>query len=276
MDSVEKSLDNPARSNAQDSDLLLSRTKDDEEVLASFFTSVPRPLTPMSLNQEGVIPPEESIYERQKYWIRLADTSERREKAALLVDRMYSREGYHHENILRATPHTITLITYGQDGNVIGTITIGIDSPENGLLADEGYQEEIGKFRAEGKKLCEFNGLAIDSSIRSKIFVARLFHIAMLYPWGLFGHKELVIEVTPVHARFYQRMLGFKQLGKERVCPRVNATGVLLHLSLDWASERIEAVGGLGDKAENDKTLYPYFFGKVDAAGILGRLKRMV
>ena len=276
MDSAGKPLVNFARSNPQDSDLLLPRTKDDEEILASFFTLVPRPLTPMSLKQEGVIPREENIYERQKFWIRLADTSERREKAALLVDRMYAREGYHHENILRVTPHTITLITYGQDGNVIGTITIGLDSPENGLLADEGYREEIDRLRAKGKRICEFNGLAIDSSIRSKIFVARLFHIAMLYPWGIFDHKELVIEVTPAHARFYQKMLGFKQMGKERVCPRVNTTGVLLHLSLDFASERIDAVGGLGDKAKDDKTLYPHFFGKVDAAGILGRLKRMV
>jgi len=168
------------------------------------------------------------------------------------------------------------LDSYARGGDVIGTITIGIDSKEEGLLADEGYREELDKMRAQGKKISEFNGLAIDSSVRSKLVVARLFHIAMLYPWGIFGHSDLVIEVTPAHARFYRRMLGFEQIGLDRVCPRVNATGVLLHLSLDWASERIDAVGGLGDKAEDDKTLYPYFFGKADTAGILGRLKRMV
>ncbi|MHB1287495.1 MAG: N-acyl amino acid synthase FeeM domain-containing protein [Leptospirales bacterium] len=254
---------------------MLPRTQDDKEILATFLTTAPH-LVPMSLNQDGVAPPEKKVFERQKFWIRLADTAERREKAALLVDQMYARKGYDHENIIHNTPHTITLISYARDGDVIGTITIGIDSKEEGLLADEGYREELDKLRAQGKKISEFNGLAIDSSVQSKLVVARLFHIAMLYPWGIFGHSDLVIEVTPVHARFYRRMLGFEQIGLERICPRVNTKGVLLHLSLDWASERIDAVGGLGDKAVDDKTLYPYFFGKADAVGILGRLKGMV
>ena len=257
-----------------DSDLLNPKTKE-EDLLAEFSTPIPQRLHPMDLDQKEFFSDDKKTYDRQQYFIRLANTPERREKAALLIDRMYAREGYQHEHILHKTPHTITLNIYRRDGNVAGTITIGIDSPENGLLAEGEYHNEINNLRSKGRKICEFNGLAIDPEIRSKIFVARLFHIAMIYPWGLFKHKDLVIEVNPSHSRFYMKMLGFQQIGEERVCQRVNAKSVLLYLSLDWAAERIDKVGGLGELALDDKTLYPYFFGKVDAAGILGRLQRM-
>jgi hypothetical protein len=246
---------------------------EDEAILASFMTSVPRPLTPLSLNQECVAPPEEAVYDRQQFWIRLANTSERREKAALLVDRMYARRGYTHESIIRNTPHTITLVVSNREGAVIGTVTIGMDSPEEGLLAEENYAEEVQALRRQGKKLCEFNGLAVDSGVKSKLVIARLFHMAMLYPWGLFGYTDGVVEVTPVHARFYEKMLGFEQIGKERVCPRVNAVGVLLRVNFSMVDERIARVGGLMEKAVGDSSLYPYGFTKVDADGILGRLR---
>lgn len=258
-----------------DSHLMKSKCPEDEEIIATFLTSVRR-LTPMSLNPPTSAPPEESTYDRRQFWIRLANTPERREQAALLVDRMYSRQGYKHEDIIRNTPHTITLIAYGRDGYVIGTVTIGMDSPEEGLQADDGYQKEIDKLRVLGKKICEFNGLAVDASVRSKLVVARLFHIAMLYPWGLFGYTDCVIEVTPVHASFYERMLGFKQLGEERICPRVNTLGVLLHIEFNTVNERLTKVGGLMEKATGDSSLFPYGFSKTDADGILGRLRRMV
>lgn len=258
-----------------DSELMKPRTKEDEEIIASFFTSVPKlmPLVPMSLNQD-IPQSEEKILDRQQFWIRLADTRERREQAALLVDRMYAWRGYAHDRIIRDTPHSITLISYGRDGRVIGTISIGMDSPGEGLLAEKNYPEEIAALRAQGKKIAEFNALAVDSTIRSKLVVARLFHIAMLYPWGLYGYTDCVIEVTPAHARFYERMLEFDRLGAERVCPRVNAVGVLLHKEFATVVEKIDRIGGLMEKAD-DKSLYAYGFSPEDAKGILGRLKRM-
>ena len=250
-------------------------TKEDEEVIATFLTGVPQtsPLVPLSLNQE--IPrPEEEIRDRQQFWIRVADTKERREQAGLLVDRMYAWRGYTHENIIRNTPHTITLVSYGRDGRVIGTITIGMGAPEEPLLAEENYPEEIAALRAGGKKVAEFNGLAVDAEIRSKLVVARLFHIAMLYPYGLYDYTDCVIEVSPAHARFYERMLEFDRLGTERVCPRVNTTGVLMHKNFAEAAEKIARVGGLLDKS-GDHSLYSYGFSPQDAEGILGRLRRM-
>lgn len=268
--------DNPINSPKFDSDLIKSQCPEDEEVIASFFVNIPSPMTSLTIGSSPHVPPENEIYDRKKFWIRLANTPERLEQAAFLVDRMYANRGYLHENIIQKNPHSITLNTYGQDGKVIGTVSIGMDSPEEGLVADEGYREELDHLRKLGRKICEFKGLAIDSEIRSRLVVARLFHIAMLYPWGLFGYTDTVIEVTPIHAKFYERMLGFKKIGKERICPRVNVTGVLMHLEFSFAYKKISEVGGLMDKGKPDKTLYPYFFSKTDSDGILGRLKRMV
>ena len=259
-------------------DLMKPHSPEDEEVIATFLTGVPRTptLVPMSLHEgaEGGKSPEEKVTDRQQFWIRVADTKERREQAGLLVDRMYAWRGYTHENILRDTPHTITLVSYGRDGRVIGTVSIGMDAPGYPLLAEEGYPEEIAALRAQGKRVAEFNGLAVDSEIRSKLVVARLFHIAMLYPYGLYGYTDCVIEVSPAHARFYERMLEFDRLGKERVCPRVNTTGVLMHKNFAEAAEKIARVGGLLDKS-GDHSLYSYGFSPQDADGILGRLRRM-
>lgn len=268
--------DNPKDIPRLDSDLLNPSPHEDGEIIASFFTTVPKLLTSMTIDPPSVVPQEEDVYDRKQFWIRLANTPERREQAGLLVDRMYARQGYKHEDIIQNTPHTITIVAYGREGQVIGTVTIRMDSPEEGLLADEGYREELDKLRTNEKKICEFNGLAVDSSVRSKLVIARLFHIAMLYPWGLFGFTDCVIEVTPVHARFYERMLGFKRLGGERICPRVNTVGVLLHADFFYVNKRLEEVGGLMENAIGDPTLFPYGFSKDDAKGILGRLQRMI
>ncbi len=259
-----------------DSDLLKPQGPEDEEIIASYFDSIPGLMTSMTIFPSPTPSYEKEFKDRKKFWIRLANTPERLEKAAILVDRMYSKQGYTHDNILQENPHTITLITYRRDGKVIGTVSIRMDSQEEGLFADEGYRLELDRLRKMGKKLCEFNGLAIDSEIRSRLVVARLFHIGMLYPWGLFGYTDTVIEVTPVHAKFYERMLGFKKIGQERVCPRVNVSGVLMHLDFSHADRKISEVGGLLEKGKGDKSLYPYFFSKNDADGILGRLRRMV
>ena len=241
-----------------------------DKILASFWT----PVIPEEQKNPRV--DSTNLDRRREVRVCAGDTPERLGQAGNFVRHMYARKNYRTENIIRETPHALTLIGYSDHRSVIGTITIGLDSSEEGLLADGNYPKEVNKMRGQGKRLCEFNALAIDSSIRSKIFVARLFHIAMLYPWGIVGYKDLVIEVTPAHSRFYKRMLGFKQIGEERVCPRVNTPGILMHLSLEWAIERIKAVGGLGANAKGDKTLYPYFFGKTDSTQILDRMRGLM
>jgi len=46
-----------------------------------------------------------------------------------------------------------------------------------------------------------------------------------------------------------------------------------LYIDLSVAFKLAEEFGGLMDKAKDNRSLYPYFFSKEDAKGILGRLK---
>ncbi|MHB8323009.1 MAG: N-acyl amino acid synthase FeeM domain-containing protein [Candidatus Dormibacteria bacterium] len=254
-----------------DSLLLPDDAAQDAGLIASFLTAMPQSL---AAKVPAASPGAEGSCECRRFWIRFANTDERREKAALLIARMYASQGYKHEDIVPETCHAITLISHGPEGNVIATITISMDSPEGGLLADQGHRGELDRLRAQGKKLCEFNGFAVDPTVRSRLALARLFHIAMLYPWGLLGRTDCVIEVHPRHAGFYERMLLFKRIGEARVCSRVGAVGVLLHADFGDMMERLDQVGGLMEKAAGDRSLYPYGFSKADAEGILGRLKR--
>ncbi|EQD61996.1 long-chain N-acyltyrosine synthase, partial [mine drainage metagenome] len=207
-----------------DSLLLPVETAEDSGLIASFLTAVPPPL---AVEVPAASPGAEGSYDCRRFWIRFANTDERREKAALLIARMYASQGYKHEDVIPATCHTVTLISHGPDGNVIATITISMDSPEEGLLADQGHRGELDRLRAQGKRLCEFNAFAVDPSVRSRLSLARLFHIAMLYPWGLLGCTDCVIEVNPRHTGFYERMLLFKRIGEARICSRVGAVGIL-------------------------------------------------
>ena len=259
-------------------DLIHPPDSSEDESIATFFASVPRtePLVPLSLNAEGVPLAPEAVHrvDRQQFWVRVADTRQRREQAGLLVDRMYAWRGYTHDNIIRETPHTITLVSYGRDGEVIGTVTINMDVPGETLLAEETYPEKIQELRSRGRRVAEFNGLAIDPGVKSKLVIARLFHIAMMYPYGLFGYTDCVIEVSSSHARFYERMLEFDRLGEGKICPRVNNESILMHKDFAEAVARIEQVGGQMEKSK-DHSLYAYGFSPKDAEGILGRLKRM-
>lgn len=244
----------------------------EDGMIVSFSSPIPSSLTPVSLNRSEEDSQIEASVERQKYYIRLANTPERRESANVLIDRMYAWRGYKQGN-LKEDPHRITLVSYDMNHELVGTITIGM---EDRLLADENYHQELDILRSNGRKVCEYNGLAIASTVKNKRVIASLFHIAILYPWGIFGFTDGVIEVTPRHAKFYQTMMGFTLIGEERICPRVNVPGVLLRLDFSFSDLMITKVGGLMDKGKSERSFYPYFFTKTDADGILGRLKRMM
>ena len=90
----------------------------------------------------------------------------------------------------------------------------------------------------------------------------------------MLGFDSLLIEVNPRHVRYYERMLGFRVIGSQRMNRRVNAPAVLLCLDFSHAQAQIEKLGGQPELALHDRSLYPYFFSVEDEAGIVGRLKR--
>jgi hypothetical protein len=70
-------------------------------------------------------------------------------------------------------------------------------------------------------------------------------------------------------------MLGFKELGPERLNQRVHAPAVLMHLDLGWCAEQIAKYAGLREEASQGRSLYPYGFTTIEEEGILQRLRQL-
>jgi len=231
----------------------------------------PYRLKDLCLDQSQDQAGEESQIRREEFKVRLATTEDRRKSASLLIQKMYSWRGYE-ANALNHDPNKITLVAY-QDDKVVGTLTLGMDSPQ-GMVVDELYKREADLLRAAGRKLCDITRLAVDQDIKSKSVLAALFHLSFIYGHNIHKATDFLIEVNPRHALFYQRMLGFEPYGEERICPRVNAPAVLLRLDLAHADEQIVLYGGKGSAVPGVKSIYPYFFSREDELGITGRLLR--
>lgn len=233
----------------------------------------PYDLTDLALpseDRDASLQPE--VIEQQKFKIRLAHSQERVNSASLLIQQMYTRRGYDAPGIQKI-PNRITLMV-SQNEAVIGTLSLGIDA-DQGLEADKNYKNEVDQLRAEGRKIFELTKFAVDHKRGSKQVLASLFHVAYIYGRFLHNRTDAIIEVTPKHAFFYKRLLGFEQFGEERLNSRVNTMGVLLRLDLDYMDQQIVLWGGkTGAAAKRERSLYPYFFSKKDEAGITQRLLR--
>ena len=214
---------------------------------------------------------EETQGAKQEFKVRLATNEDRRKSASLLIEKMYSWRGYG-TDALGHDPNKITLVAY-QDDRVVGTLTLGLDSPR-GMVVDELYKREADSLRAEGRNPCDITRLAVDQDIKSKSVLAALFHLSFIYGHNFHQATDFLIEVNPRHVLFYERMLGFKPFGEEKTCPRVNAPAVLLRLDLAHADEQIMKYGGMGAAVPGVKSIYPYFFSREDELGITQRLQK--
>jgi hypothetical protein len=184
---------------------------------------------------------------------------------------MYATRGYRGVAPIKdETPHRRTFLA-SEHNVAIGTLTIGTDSAD-GLVVEDLFPDEVGKFRAAGLRICEFTKLAMDRSARSPRLLASLFHVAYIYAHRIKDLTHLVIEVNPRHVRYYETMLGFKIIGAARLNARVNAPAVLLSLDLGYAEEQIRIFGGKPQMAEIERSAYPYFFSVKDEAGIVSRI----
>ena len=204
-------------------------------------------------------PTHPPTFEFDGYRIGIAHTQAQLNEAHSLVHRMYSWRGYmtSAEEEKWAMAERITLkASHGE--RVIGTLSVVLDSGD-GLAADELYRDEIDVVRKPGKRLCEFTRLAVDIEPRfnSKDFLARLIHVAFVYAHPIQHATDMLIEVNPRHAAFYRRSLGFTQIGPERICSRVNAPAVLMHIDLHHMATQIRVHGG--GPCHGARTLYPHF-----------------
>lgn len=216
--------------------------------------------------------PNALVSERPRMFrIRSADSYVHRTAANSLLQERYAWRGYHAVSLpADQTTNRITL-SAAEGDQTIGTITVALDSPE-GLSAEDAFPAEIARLRDDNLRVCEFTKLAIDPDSGSKRVLAALFHVAYIVAHRLRSHDVLVMEVNPRHVRYYQRMLGARVIGEERLNRFVNAPAVLLSIPFDYIREQIEIHGGHGDNAVDERSLYPFAFSQREEAGIIGRL----
>jgi hypothetical protein len=124
-------------------------------------------------------------------------------------------------------------------GRLMGTLTVRPDTP-HGLLAEEGYFDEIQKLRGDGHRLGELVKLAVEEGADWKTALDALVQSAYLITRVVHALTDVVIEVNPRHVRFYQRVFGFAVAAAERFCERVGAPSVLLRLDLEHFGRRLQ------------------------------------
>lgn len=173
----------------------------------------------------------------------VAKSYRERQQAEELVYDQYSARGYSvaepgsQPRPARADARRESVIIARVDGRVIGTMTVGIDSP-NGLLVDEAYREAVDPLRAQGLRLGEVVRFALDKQVDSRCVLASLFNAAH----GIMEANRLhhvFIEVNPRHVAFYRRAFCFTVAGEEKCCPRVGAPSVLLRMCVADFSSKI-------------------------------------
>jgi hypothetical protein len=217
-----------------------------------------------------IVPHQEPILlERTDFHIRLASRQRSRSRSNLLIQRMYSWRGYKSSADYDARLSEHITLQACREEEVFGTVTLCLDS-HTGLPADALYRVEIDSYRNAGAKVCELTRLAVDPQSGSKAVLGALFHLTYICAGLMRGATDVFIEVNPRHVSFYQRMLHFKQAGPCRMCDRVSAPAVLLHLPVAHVAEQIARYGGRAEHVRS--SLYPYFFSNGEEVGLHRRL----
>jgi len=213
---------------------------------------------------------EDNILDRV-FRIRSADSFVQRDAANSLIKQRYAWRGYHAVSLPSdQTSNRITLQATEND-TTIGTITVALDGLE-GLSAEDAFAAEIEALRSQGLRVCEFTKLATDLITGSKRVLAALFHVAYIVAHKMRGYDTLLMEVHPRHVRYYQRMIGARVLGDERLNRFVDAPAVLLAVDFKHIRKQIECFGGHADLGTDERSLYPYAFSQREESGIIARL----
>jgi hypothetical protein len=176
--------------------------------------------------------------------VRQVDLPEWRQKASVLIRRMYSLRGYETQTAsLLPDRRTHVTLEASRGDSLIGTLSLKFDS-KDGLLADALFKVEIDELRTAKRKLCQVSSLALDPQYGTKEMLASLFHLAYIYARLIYKSTDVLVEVNPRHAKFYKRNLGFTQVGNLRICARVNAPVQLLHLEFAHVEAQIAMYAG--------------------------------
>lgn len=236
------------------------------------ITQGPDALAVPALYHEGHLDPgaEEVLIERADFFIRLATTHGHRRQASMLIHRLYSWRGYAWEqnNDLPHGANQMTLQACGPCG-AFGTLSLRLDSA-SGLLADELYRPEIDSFRHAGGDVCELVWFAVEQEYGSKEMLACLFQLIYIYSRRVHRRSDIFIEVNPRHVGFYEQCLDFRRVGETKVCERVGAPAVLLHLDLQHVDEVLALDND--QRGKDSRSLYRYFLSPDEQEGLCRRI----
>lgn len=201
----------------------------------------------------------------QQFGVQIADTNEKIDRARILLSDMFGRRGYlvNHPNENR--PGCLTFLS-SNDKQICGTISICSDS----LPAYEIFTREVSELQINGAKLCEICRLAFVPTMNFKSIFAALVHIVFLHAKYRYHGTHAIIQVNPRHEGYYSKMLGFQAVSDVRTNHHVNAPARLLWLDFDEMQKRIDV--SLHALTKRDRSLYPYFFSRDVADGILARI----
>ena len=199
--------------------------------------------------------------------ITLTNEERSRQEALALINRRYAWRGYGSDHKLSGRHEEITFSALFE-GQLVGTVTLGADTGRD-LAVDATFPEEMQFFRRKpNTRLCELKKLALEHSSDSKPVLGSLFHFVFIYGTNNYLGTDLLIEVNPRHASFYERMLGFRRVGAIKTNVSVNAPSQLMWLPV---SDIEESINRRQEKAYNS-SLYKYFYPECLADRIVNQL----
>lgn len=181
---------------------------------------------------------------------------ELREAFQIVYDR-YLRDGLASWNPLgmRILPHqlldTSWVLLAKRAHDSLGTLSL-IEDGAMGLPMEQLYPAEIWQLRRRQKRLAELACFALPDQAADSMGVLRALLQSACEIGFRRGIEELVICIHPKRARFYERRLGFEEIGPLRHCPWVcDQPAVAMKLALQAGSQATNLIAQRGLHSEN-------------------------
>ena len=141
----------------------------------------------------------------------MVESATQRAAADRLLAKRYAWRGYANmgetfPGLTKGALRYFTLLA-SRDDCAVGTLTLGVDSPA-GLVVDEASRDIADGLRRIGRRVVELRRLALEDEVDPKAVLANLFQTA--YKIGRLSHRatDVLIEVNPRHAAYYQVFSG--------------------------------------------------------------------
>lgn len=195
-------------------------------------------IAPSPLGLANSVLHEDAFARKTRY--RIAANLADRSAAYWLVYRNYRRKGLIEPNRyqMRVTPYhllpTTNTISAVQQHGVICTLTL-IGDGELGLPMETVYWEEVENARRQGLSIGEVSCLA-SQEMPTREFLPMFIDTTrvLMQHARAYGLDQLLITTHPKHGRFYERFMGFRQIGPERPHPSVGGAPAAAYC-LDFA-----------------------------------------